>query len=94
MNIPITPYWAGVISGPAILVVAAWWLHRMILLGRWLKTVARGHPFLQWPYLWAVSWALPKLTKEYCIFKQADGRSWFSPRLEKFRVLPRPKQED
>ena len=94
MNLHITSYWAGVLSSPFIIAGGAFALHRAILFGRWLKLVAKGSPLTQWPYLWMVSYALPRLTKEFCRFEQRNGLTWFSPRLEKFRTLPRPKQED
>ena len=84
-------FWQGVLSAPLIYMVGGFLIHKGILLARWLKKVSKGHAVSQWPALWAVSWGLPRLNKDYCHFRQMDGKNWFSPRHEKFRVFPQPE---
>lgn len=91
MTIQHLPFWQGVLCAPLIYMAVAFLLHRGILMYRWAKKVAKGHAINQWPSLWAVSWGLPRLTKDYCHFKVMDGRTWFSPRMEKFRVFKTPE---
>jgi hypothetical protein len=81
----------GVLTGPFIWVAVLLILHLLILRLRWFAKVVSGSPMRMWPLLWMVSYALPKLGKDYACFMQANGRQWVSPRTEKFRVLPRPE---
>ncbi len=93
MTIHISGFWEGVIIAPILYALAAWLLHHAILRAKWLKHNIKGHPVVQWPALWCVCWGLPKLTKDYCLFEKRNDRWWFSPRAEKFRILPRPEDQ-
>jgi hypothetical protein len=88
-----SPLLVGILVGPFLWAAILWMAHLSILRLRWLVKVLKGSPVRMWPLLWMVSYALPKLGKDYAHFLTANGRQWVSPRTEKFRVLPRPEDK-
>lgn len=95
MILHLNNFWLGaLLGGPALYLGGLYILHNLILALKWLVRAARGSRPSQWLYLWAICWALPKLSKDFCHFKVFEDKMWFSPRLEKFALFSTPAEKE
>ncbi len=92
INIHGPVFWFNIlIVAPAFWVCLFYVINLVFKIHRICKLLLKNNPIKSWIVLLCAAWSLPKLSKDYCFFEKRDGRYWFSPRLEKFKILPTPK---